>query len=208
MILIGQYDSPFVRRVGIAMTHYEMPYEHKPWSTFGDAAKVRAYNPLGRVPTLVLDDGTSLLESAAILDYIDSQVPPEKVMLPRHEPKRHLALRRASLACGLADKAVSMFYELKLHPEPSQIWLKRCQEQITGVLAALEAERAMLQTTHYFETDLCHADVAEVCALRFLSEAHPGMFEISKYPALANLAQIFEAFPVFKQIYQPFVPPN
>ncbi len=56
MILIGQYDSPFVRRVGIAMTLYEMSFKHKPWSTFGDAAKVRAYNPLGRVPTLVLDD--------------------------------------------------------------------------------------------------------------------------------------------------------
>ena len=56
MILIGQYDSPFVRRVGIALTLYEMPFEHQPWSSFGDADKLRAVNPLGRVPTLVLDD--------------------------------------------------------------------------------------------------------------------------------------------------------
>ena len=56
MILIGQYDSPFVRRVGIALTLYGLPFEHKPWSTFGDAEKIRPYNPLTRVPTLVLDD--------------------------------------------------------------------------------------------------------------------------------------------------------
>ena len=55
MILIGQYDSPFVRRVGIALTLYELPFEHRPWSTFGDADKLRPYNPLTRVPTLVLD---------------------------------------------------------------------------------------------------------------------------------------------------------
>ena len=57
MILIGQYDSPFVRRTAIAMRLYGLGYEHRPWSTFGDAEKIRPYNPLLRVPTLVLDDG-------------------------------------------------------------------------------------------------------------------------------------------------------
>src|SRR5262249_34848211 len=60
MILIGQYDSPFVRRVGIALTLYGLPFEHRPWSTFSDAEKIRPYNPLTRVPTLVLDDGAVL----------------------------------------------------------------------------------------------------------------------------------------------------
>ena len=63
MILIGQYDSPFVRRVGIALTLYGMLFEHKPWSTFGEADKIRPYNPLTRVPTLVLDDGEVLIGS-------------------------------------------------------------------------------------------------------------------------------------------------
>ena len=58
MILIGQYDSPFVRRVGIALTLYGMTYEQWPWSSFFDADRIRAYNPLTRVPTLLLDDGT------------------------------------------------------------------------------------------------------------------------------------------------------
>ena len=55
MILIGQYDSPFVRRVAIALRLYGMAYEHRPWSTFGDAERIAPFNPLRRVPTLVLD---------------------------------------------------------------------------------------------------------------------------------------------------------
>jgi glutathione S-transferase len=61
MFLIGQYDSPFVRRVAIAMRLYGIKFEHKPWSTFGDAEKIAPYNPLRRVPTLVLDSGEALL---------------------------------------------------------------------------------------------------------------------------------------------------
>ena len=54
MILIGQFDSPFVRRVAITMRLYGIVFEHRPWSTFGDAERIAAYNPLRRVPTLVL----------------------------------------------------------------------------------------------------------------------------------------------------------
>ena len=63
MFLIGQYDSPFVRRVAIALRLYDLPFEHRPWSTFGDADKIAPYNPLRRVPTLVLDSGEALIES-------------------------------------------------------------------------------------------------------------------------------------------------
>ena len=91
MILIGQYDSPFVRRVGIALTLYGLPFEHKPWSTFGDAEKIRPYNPLTRVPTLVLDDGEVLIESHSILDYVDTLVPAERRMFPVAEPARRHA---------------------------------------------------------------------------------------------------------------------
>jgi glutathione S-transferase len=67
MILIGQYDSPFVRRVAIALRLYGIGFEHRPWSTFGDAEKIAPYNPLRRVPTLVLDGGEALIESTIIL---------------------------------------------------------------------------------------------------------------------------------------------
>ena len=88
MILIGQYDSPFVRRVGIALTLYDLPFSHRPWSTFSDADKFRPYNPLTRVPTLVLDTGEALIESHSILDYLDSLVPADRALFPRAEPAR------------------------------------------------------------------------------------------------------------------------
>jgi glutathione S-transferase len=100
MILIGQYDSPFVRRVAIALRLYGLAFEHWPWSTFGDADKIAPYNPLRRVPTLVLDDGEALIESTIILDYLDELVGAEKAMLPRSgvERRRHLRI------CALASR--------------------------------------------------------------------------------------------------------
>ena len=142
MILIGQFDSPFVRRVGIAMTLYGLPFSHRPWSVFGDAEKIRPFNPLIRVPTLVLDDGEVLIESHSIIDYLDSLVPAERVMFPLTEPARHQALKVAALATGLADKAVSLFYEKRLHREVSDVWVSRCRTQIESVLAVLEKDRS------------------------------------------------------------------
>src|SRR5262245_13138807 len=123
MILIGQFDSPFVRRVGIAMTLYGLNFEHRPWSTFGDADKIRAYNPLTRVPTLVLDNGEVLIDSHIIVDYLDGLMPTERRMFPVSEPARRQALKVAALATGMADKAVSLFYERRLHSEVSDIWV-------------------------------------------------------------------------------------
>src|SRR5688500_13859504 len=111
MILIGQYDSSFVRRVGIALRLYDIPFEHRPWSVFGDAEKIATYNPWTRVPTLVLDDGDGLVDSVSILDHLDTLAPAEKALHPRTEPQRRQSLKIAALASGLADKAVSLFYE-------------------------------------------------------------------------------------------------
>src|SRR5690554_2996822 len=141
MILIGQYDSPFVRRVGIALTLYGLPFEHRPWSTFGDADRLRALNPLTRVPTMVLDDGAVLMDSFSIIDHIDSLVAPAVRMMPAEGPARRDVMRVVALATGLADKAVALFYELRLHETPSQIWTERCRAQIAATLAALEADR-------------------------------------------------------------------
>src|ERR1043166_1405894 len=126
MILIGQFDSPFVRRVGSALRLYDLPFEHRPWSTFGDADKIAPLNPLRRVPTLVLDDGEVLIESTAILDHLDELVGPERAMLPERGKPRRQALKICGLATGLADKAVSLLYERLLHQATSQAWIDRC----------------------------------------------------------------------------------
>ena len=117
MILIGQYDSPFVRRVAIALRLYGIAFEHRPWSTFGDADKIAPYNPLRRVPTLVLDGGEVLIESTAILDYLDETVGPDKAMIARSGAERRKQLRICALATGLGDKAVSLIYERVLRKE-------------------------------------------------------------------------------------------
>ena len=207
MILIGQYDSPFVRRVGIALTLYGVPFDHKPWSTFGDAEKIRPYNPLTRVPTLVLDDGDVLLDSTPILDYVDSLVPAEKRMLPGAEPARHRALKVTTMGVHTAEKAVSLFYEKALHKEASDVWTSRCRTQISGALAALEPDRAARQTDFWFGETIGHADIAVAAALRFIADAHAGLVPIAQFPALAAHAARLEALPVFRTISQPFIPP-
>ena len=108
MILIGQYDSPFVRRVAIAMRLYELPFEHRPWSTFGDGDKIAAYNPLRRVPTLVLASGEVLMESTAILDYLDEWVGPGKAMITarRQSGQPHLRARAAEGAIESVGRAL------------------------------------------------------------------------------------------------------
>jgi glutathione S-transferase len=207
MILIGQYDSPFVRRVGIALTLTGMAFEHRPWSAFGDADKIRAFNPLVRVPTLVLDDGEVVIESHAILDWLDSQVPPDAVMLPAVQPDRRRALKTITLATGIADKAVSLFYEKRLHEQVSDVWVARCRSQILGALALLEADRAARAGDFWFGDRIGHADIAVAATLRFLGEAHPGLAPLVAYPSLAADAARLEAMEVFREISQPFIPP-
>jgi len=204
MLLIGQYDSPFVRRVGIALQLYELPFEHRRWSVWRDADELARYNPLRRVPTLVLDDGTSLIESAAILDYLDDRVGSERALLPRTGPARHDGLRVCSFACGAGDKAVSLFYEPLLRDQPSTVWIDRCRAQVRDTFAQLEADFAARGTPYWLGERLGHPDIATACVIRFTDEAHPGLLEPARIPALSELAARCEELPVFRAIQQPF----
>ena len=208
MILIGQYDSPFVRRVAIALQLYGFGYEHRPWSTFGDADRIAAFNPLRRVPTLVLDDGESLIESGAILDHLDECVGPSRAMIADRGVARRHALKVCALATGLADKSVSLVYERVLHQATSEQWMDRCRAQISDVLIALEASRAAERSRFWFGDDIGHADIAVACALRFNREAHPGLFDEHRWPSLAAHARTCENLEVFREIAQPFLPPS
>ena len=207
MILIGQYDSPFVRRVGIALRLYDMPFEHRPWSTFGDAQRLAEINPLRRVPTLVLDGGEALIESAAILDHLDELAGP-KALIPRSGAPRREALKVCALATGLADKAVSLLYERVVREQDSKRWSERCKVQIDGALAALEADRAGRSTAFWFGGAIGHADIVVACTIRFTREAHPGIFTDERWPALAEHAARCENMPTFREIVQPLIPPR
>ena len=173
MILIGQYDSPYVRRVAITLKTYGLAYEHRPWSVWGDADKIAAHNPLRRVPTLLLPDGLALVETYAIIDAVDEMVPAERALLPRGGPIRRDGMRIVALASGLADKAASLMYEPMFRAQPSESWMARCRRQIVDTLGVLEADRATRRSPYWLGSSLSHADVAFACALRFTREAHP-----------------------------------
>lgn len=207
MILIGQYDSPFVRRVGIALTLYGINFEHRPWSVFRDSDLIRPYNPLTRVPTLVLDDGEALVESHAMLDHLDSLVPAERALFPRGGLERRKALKVATLATGAGEKAVALFYEQRLHSDVSTLWVERCRAQVRDTFALLEAELGRRPGAAWFGERMGHADIAAACVLRFVTEAHPGLLDTAAIPALAALAARLEATAAFETIRQPFIPP-
>ena len=80
MILIGRYDSPYVRRVGVSLHVLAISFELLPLSPFSQAPQFRQFNPIGRMPALILANGEVLIESAAILDYLDEIVGPSRAL--------------------------------------------------------------------------------------------------------------------------------
>ncbi len=204
-LLIGQYDSPFVRRVAIALRLYELPFEHRPWSVFRDAEQIAGFNPLRRVPTLVLPSGEVLVESAAILDALDDQVPDERLLLPRRGLLRRAGLRWAALACGLADKGVALVYENVARDPGSQSarWAARCRAQVDDTLRLLERERAECRTPYLLGESISHADVALAVVVHFLRQAVPAALEHLALPALLAHEALCQARPEFQAIDQP-----
>jgi glutathione S-transferase len=156
----------------------------------------------------VLDGGEALIESTAILDYLDELAGPSKAMIAPRGPDRYRHLRICALATGLGDKAVSLLYERVLRKEPSKIWVDRCEAQVGGVLEVLERERADVITPYWLGERIGHADIAVACVLRFCGEAHPALFAAARYPALATHVRACEALPPFKEIVQPLAPPK
>jgi glutathione S-transferase len=115
---------------------------------------------------LVLDDGEVLIESGAILDYLDELAGPSKALIPERGPARRQVLKICALATGLAGKAVSLFYERVLHPQTSQAWIDRCTAQISDVLVALERDRVTRTNPWWFGDTMSHGDIAVACGLR------------------------------------------
>lgn len=208
MKLIGQYDSPFVRRVAVALHCYAIAYDHIPWSTFGDANKLAQFNPLKRVPTLVLDDGDVLIDSGAILDHLDEIVGPERALMPRSGSARRNALRRIAMVTGAAEKAVSFFYAKLVSTGLNPDFVARCEGQIVEAIAALEKDCAGRTEDWWQGSKPGHDDIAVACVVRFLSEAYPGLVDLAHCPALSGHCASAEALPAFATVQQPFIPPQ
>jgi glutathione S-transferase len=207
MLLIGMFDSPFVRRVAISMRLLDLPFEHRNWSVGRDFDAIRRYNPLGRVPTLVLDDGEALIESAAILDYLDERAGAQRALMPASGSERRRALKLMAVAGGAAEKGVLQLYEQAFRPPEKRHddWLARCRSQSDAALDLLERE-ATLPGDWLVGARMTQADITVACVATFLHEALG--LDASRRPALMGRVAACEALPAFREICLPFAAPQ
>lgn len=192
MQLVGRLLSPFVRRVAATLNLYGMPFESLPLATTTDGAAITGYNPLGRVPSLILDGGEVLVDSNAILDHLD-ELAGEAALTPRHGADRRLVLRATAIGVGAMEKTVQAFYESARRPEGLR-WAEgaaNLQAQAQGGLAALDA---MAAGEHLCLGRLTQADVTAVVALDFAAKVLPAMVA-GRYPGLYALAARLNADP-------------
>jgi glutathione S-transferase len=205
MLLIGMFDSPFVRRVAVSLTRLTLPFEHANWSVGADHARIREYSALGRVPTLVLDDGTALTDSSAILDYLDSVVGAERALVPPAGTPRRDALQVIALALGAAEKGreqhvyKSLFQSQEERDGP---YLQRCRGQMHGALGELERWRARRSGSWFIEERLTQADITFACCFRFLVESIS--LHANAYDELTALAARCEELLEFKATHVPW----
>ncbi|MGO8829241.1 MAG: glutathione S-transferase family protein [Steroidobacteraceae bacterium] len=202
MILIGMFDSPFVRRVAVSLNLLELPFEHRNWSVGKDFELIRQFNPLGRVPTLVQPDGEALIDSNAILDFLDEVVGPERALLPRSGQERREALRVVAIAEGAAEKGVQQWYETVFRPEGKrhEPWIERCRTQMHGALAELDRIARARSREWMIGSRLTQADVTTACVFGFLCDALTMSQPAAVYPGLTALSARCEAMPEFRSV--------
>jgi glutathione S-transferase len=198
-MLIGMFDSPFVRRVAISMKLLGLEFEHCNWSIGRDFDRVRDYNPLGRVPALVRDDGEALIDSAAILDYLDELAGPARALLPANGAPRRAALRLMAIATGAAEKGALQVYERVFRPSEKwhEPWLERLRVQVHGALGELERSCAARNGRWLVGERMTQADVSVSCATTFLDGALSAPPRPDQYPALRALVNRCECLPEF-----------
>ena len=211
MILIGQFDSPFVRRVGVALRWYGQAFDHRPYAVFRDEKLIAEFNPLRKVPTLVLDDGTVLTESSVCLEYADQRAATEhgedwdRLLVPRGGNSRIEILRLCGFATGTMDKMVTLIYERLVRERRDDAWIRRCTRQALETLAYLESTCADRTTRFLVGSRLSHADVAFSCAYTLASEALPDLLGAQDLPALRARAERVESLPELAETHQAFI---
>ena len=141
MQLIGVNRSPFTRRVAITLRIYGIAFEQLSLSGFGNREEVRAANPLGRIPALVLDNGETLVDSGAIIDHLDEVHGRERSLTPIAGGDRRAVLKVSAIMMGTCDKGLQAAYERNHRPPEKlhQPWIDDCMAQVTNALAVVDA---------------------------------------------------------------------
>ena len=194
MQLIGMLDSPYVRRTAIALDVLGIPFRHKAVSVLRQFDEFAAINPVVKAPTLVLDDGSVLMESALIVDYAETLA--GRSLLPADLAARLRALRAIGPALAACEKTVQIIYEHRLRPpeKQHQLWLDRVQGQLFAALRLLEADTG----TDGFDAEaLDQPAITAAVTWSFVRHAVPELVAPDAFPQLAAWAARAEALPVF-----------
>ncbi len=193
--LIGRTLSPFTRRVAIALAHLEIPFVNDPIPT-SDQERLRVFNPLGRIPALVLEDGEVLVDSLAIIDALAEMAGPEQELLPLSGARRRQVLKANAVMTGAIEKAVAAFYESARKAEGKQdpVWRAKQIEQANAGFAALEAAASEPWLCGFGPTI---ADVTVTTGFDFITAAMADDFDLSLYPALQRIAAEVRALPAY-----------
>jgi len=197
MKLIASLTSPFARKVRIVAAEKHIDYElvvDVPWAA---DTHVPEYNPLGKVPVWVLEDGKTLFDSRVIVEYLDS-VSPVGHLLPK-EPRPRIAVKRwEALADGVADAAALVFVERKRAPaQQSREWIDRQLDKVEAGLKAMSDELG--QQDWCAGESFSLADIALGCTLGYLEFRFPEIDWRRVYPNLSEIHDRLMQRPAFKE---------
>src|SRR5271155_1137009 len=201
MKLIASLTSPYARKVRIALAEKKIDYdliEDSPWAP---ETTLPSYNPLGKVPVLVLDDGTTLFDSRVIVEYLDT-VSPVSRLIPEPNRQRIGVRRWEALADGVCDAAVAIVLETK-RPKKQQDedWLERQRRKVDLGLQELARELGDKAWCNGEAYSL--ADIATGCALGYLDLRHPAIDWRRSYPNLVKHAEKLAKRPSFAETAPP-----
>ena len=198
MVLVGMLDSPYVRRVAVSMKLMGLAFDHRPLSVFRTFDEFRAVNPVVKAPSLVCDDGTVLMDSTLILDYLETLVEPARRLMPAEPKARREALRLIGLAMAACEKCVQMVYEKERRPAEKrhEPWMQRVISQ--AIAAFMLLEEAAARAAPWLQGErLGASDVAVACAWRFGQYYDALEVPAASYPALVAYSSRAEARPEF-----------
>lgn len=196
MKLIGSPTSPYVRKVRVVMAEKKLEYEFVLENVWSADTQIQQFNPLGKVPCLVMDDGGCLFDSRVIVEYLDTLSPVGR-LIPQASRDRTATKCWEAIADGVLDAAVAITVENNQRPPElrSPDWISR---QYSKINAALEfMEEGLDDHAHCMGVNFSLADVAVGCALGYLDFRFPDLDWRSKHDKLAQLNERLQARPSF-----------
>jgi glutathione S-transferase len=186
MKLIGTVTSPYTRKVRVVLAEKRMECEFIVDAPNTDNSTVIQYNPLGKIPVLVLDDNSTLFDSRVIAEYLDNASPGNR-LIPEEKRPRIQVRRWEALADGCTDAAIALLMEKRRPVEQqSPEWVSRQQGKVDRALQMMADDLAAKTwcTGDFFTL----ADIAVGCSLFWMELRLPDLPWRRNHPNLARLA--------------------